>query len=336
MPGYCTFTAYSTPSWPVAAWTWPSDAAAIGSVLHFANSWCGGLPRSSSTTRAIAAGDVIDAVNGRAIAAGVNLDEVLQGTIERRVVLRVRSSTGAGQPSTGSGQGGREVVVRPISQAAEKALLYRAWVDANREFVLQKSGGRLGYVHMINMSAGALDQLMIDLDTRNHAADGVVVDMRNNNGGFVNAYALDVFARRPYLRMSTRILPEAPARGMLGQRALELATVLVTNQHSLSDAEDFTEGYRALKLGSIVGEPTAGWIIYTWNRSLVDGSTLRLPRMRIRGADGTDMEMKPRTVDVPVSRPLGESLAGQDAQLEQAIRTLLQQLGRAEAPSRPR
>ena len=36
---------------------------------------------------------------------------------------------------------------------------------------------------------------------------------------------------------------------MLGQRALELPTVLVTNQHSLSDAEDFTEGYRTLKLG---------------------------------------------------------------------------------------
>ena len=48
----------------------------------------------------------------------------------------------------------------------------------------------------------------------------------------------------------TRGVPEAPARTLLGQRALELPTVLVTNQHSLSDAEDFTEGYRTLKLGS--------------------------------------------------------------------------------------
>ena len=31
---------------------------------------------------------------------------------------------------------------------------------------------------------------------------------------------------------------------MLGQRALERPTILLTNQHSLSDAEDFTEGYR--------------------------------------------------------------------------------------------
>ena len=82
----------------------------------------------------------------------------------------------------------------------------------------------------------------------------------------------------------------------------------------------------------MVGEPTAGWIIYTWNRPLVDGSTLRLPRVRIKGADGTDMEMNPRKVDVPATRALGESLVGQDSQLDEAIRTLLGQLGRAESP----
>ncbi len=186
------------------------------------------------------------------------------------------------------------MVVRPTNQATEKGLLYRAWVERNREYVLKASGGRLGYVHMINMSAAALDQLHIDLDADNHKLDGVIVDIRNNNGGFVNAYAIDVFTRQPYLRMSTRDLPEAPARTVLGQRALESATVLVTNQHSLSDAEDFTEGYRTLKLGPVVGEPTAGWIIYTWDARLVDGSTLRLPRMRVKAADGSDMEMHPR------------------------------------------
>ena len=64
---------------------------------------------------------------------------------------------------------------------------------------------------------------------------------------------------------------------MLGQRSLELPTILVINQHSLSDAEDFTEGYRTLKLGKVVGEPTAGWIIYTGSIDLVDGSVMRMP-----------------------------------------------------------
>ena len=270
----------------------------------------------AAVTGQIAAGSYLTAVDGRAV-GGVNLDELLANTIDRRVVLTIADQ--AGGP-------GRAVPVRPTNQATEKALLYRAWVEKNRAYVLEKSGGRLGYVHMINMSAAALDQLHLDLDTENHARDGVVVDIRNNNGGFVNAYAIDVFTRQPYLRMSTRAVPEAPARTVLGQRALESPTVLVTNQHSLSDAEDFTEGYRTLKLGPIVGEPTAGWIIYTSNVTLVDGSILRLPRIRIRGADGRDMELHPRPVDVSSSRPVGESATGKDTQLDDAVRLLLQRL----------
>jgi C-terminal processing protease CtpA/Prc len=151
--------------------------------------------------------------------------------------------------------------------------------------------------------------------------------VRNNNGGFVNAYALDVLARRPYLNMAPRGLPTAPARSVLGQRSLERPTVLVTNQHSLSDAEDFTEGYRTLKLGKVVGEPTSGWIIYTGSATLVDGSTMRMPGTRITTLDGTNMELNPRPVDVPVTRPIGESLLGKDSQLDAAVRELLAQLG---------
>jgi Tol biopolymer transport system component len=273
----------------------------------------------AAVTREIAVGDYLRRIGTHAVGAGFDLAQALAHSVDRRVVLAV-SATPDGET--------REVVVKPVTQAADKALLYRQWVERNREYVLKSSGGRLGYVHMNSMSAGALDQLHLDLDAENHERDGVVVDLRNNNGGFVNAYALDVFSRRPYLRMSLRGLPESPARTVLGQRALESPTVLVVNQHALSDAEDFTEGYRALGLGPIVGEPTAGWIIYTWNTTLFDGSTLRLPRMRVRAADGSDMENAPRKVDVEVSRPLGEWRAtGTDSQLYRAVRTLLRQMG---------
>ena len=110
---------------------------------------------------------------------------------------------------------------------------------------------------------------------------------------------------------------------MLGQRALELPTILVTNQHSLSDAEDFTEGYRTLKLGKVVGEPTSGWIIYTGSQTLIDGSTMRMPATRITTLDGKTMELNPRPVDIPVTRPIGESLTGKDSQLDTAVKELL-------------
>jgi len=205
-------------------------------------------------------------------------------------------------------------------------LRYRQWVEAKRAYVAKISNGRLGYVHMLDMGAASLAQLYADLDVENHARDGVVIDIRNNNGGFVNSYAIDVFARRPYLNMAPRGRINAPARTMLGQRALESPTVLVVNQHSLSDAEDFTEGYHALKLGAIVGEPTAGWIIYTGGERLIDGSTLRLPRVRITDHEGKDMERHPRPVDVLSIRRPGEDAAGIDSQLQKAVAELIKTL----------
>ena len=278
----------------------------------------------AALAREIAPGDVLTAVDGRPLDRRTNLDQLLQHSIGRRVALRLERTPG--KP--------REVVVRPVNQNTEKGLLYRDWVEGRRAYVEKVSGGALGYVHMYDMSADALNQLFIDLDTENHARKGVVVDIRNNNGGFVNVYAIDVFARRGYFSMAYRGLPATSSRHLLGQRALELPTVLVTNQHSLSDAEDFTEGYRTLRLGKVVGEPTAGWIIYTSNQALIDGSMLRIPSIRITASDGSQMEMHPRPVDVPVTRPVGESYTGKDVQLETAVRELLKQVSAATTSSR--
>ncbi|MDP9347768.1 MAG: S41 family peptidase, partial [Gemmatimonadota bacterium] len=267
----------------------------------------------------IRAGDWLQAVDGTRMDASTSLDALLEHRIGRRVTLTM---------APGDGPPPRKVAVRPVSQTTEKGLLYRGWVEENRAYVSRVSGGRLGYVHMFDMGAAALAQLHLDLDEENHGRDGVVIDLRNNNGGFVNAYALDVFSRRPYMTMTVRGLPAAPARTLLGQRSLEAPTVLVVNQHSLSDAEDFTEGYRTLGLGKVVGEPTAGWIIYTWNLPLVDGSVIRIPRSLITGSKGDNMELAPRPVDVAVTRPLGEAQTGRDSQLDAAVRELLGELGR--------
>ncbi len=264
-------------------------------------------------------GEYLIAVDGVAISAHTNLDELLAYKINKRVALTIASAANGAQK--------REVVVRPINGAAERNLLYRRWVEDNRALVGRLSNGRLGYVHMSDMSFGALTQLYIDLDAENQKRQGVVVDVRNNNGGFVNVYAIDVFTRRSYFTMTPRGFSTSPSRTVLGQRALELPTILITNRHTLSDGEDFTEGYRASHLGKVVGEPTAGWIIYTSGVQLVDGSALRLPYDRIVANDGTLMEMHPRPVDLPVDRPIGEGHLGRDSQLEAAVNELLKELG---------
>ena len=274
------------------------------------------IPLGAAAIAGVKPGQYLVAVDGHRVDARTNLDELLANTIGRKVSLSMASSA--------DGRDAREVAVRPINAQTEKALLYREWVEERRAYVAKASGGKLGYVHMFDMGAGSLAQLYVDLDAENHAREGVVVDVRHNNGGFVNAYAIDVFARRGYMTMTPRGGTEAPARTVLGQRALDAPTVLVTDQHSLSDAEDFTEGYRTLKLGPVVGEPTSGWIIYTSNVNLIDGSSLRLPSTVIRGSDGKVMEMAPRPVDVLVVRPVGESYTGRDSQLDAAVRELTQ------------
>ena len=262
---------------------------------------------------AIKPGDTLAAVDGQPIGPGVNLDRLLTGKVGRRTVLRV----------VGAGGAARDAVVLPVNAATAGGLLYRQWVNERRAYVDRISGGKLGYVHIADMGDKSLAQLYIDLDAQNQAKQGVIIDVRNNNGGYVNGYALDVFTRRNYLTMTTRGVFPVPSRQALGQRALGLPTVLVTNESSLSDAEDFTEGYRSLGLGKVVGTPTAGWIIYTSGQPLIDGSTVRVPQTLVQDGRGQNMEGHPRPVDLRVERPLGETATGRDAQLEAAAKVLL-------------
>jgi C-terminal processing protease CtpA/Prc len=262
-------------------------------------------------------GDRIAAIDGVTIDARASVDSLLSYKIGKRVVLGVVD---------GKTNASHDVALRPVNAATERALLYRAWVSGRRAYVAKISGGRLGYVHMADMGGGAIDQLNLDLDSENHSKDGIVLDIRNNNGGFVNGHALDILSRQPYVNMVRRGVPSVPGRPVLGQRALEAPTILVTNQYTLSDGENFTEGYRTMKLGKVVGEPTAGWDVYTGGGTMVDGTTVRLPFMRNAQLDGTALEQRPRAVDIPVERAMGESYAGRDTQLDAAVKELLAQL----------
>jgi tricorn protease len=285
------------------------------------------LTLSPAALAGIAPGDYVLSVDGARVDGHTNLDSLLTYKTGKRVALLVSRNA--------DGSAARDIAIRPVNANTERGLVYRDWVESRRAYVAKASNGRLGYVHMQDMGQGSLTQLYLDLDVENRERDGVVIDIRNNNGGFVNPYALDVFSRRGYLQFTPRDFNTVPGRSILGQRSLEKPTVLVTNMHSLSDAEDFTEGYRSLKLGPVVGEPTAGWIIFTSDVGLLDGSSsVRMPFERITDQNGKDMEMHPRPVDVLVERPIGESYTAHDSQLDAAIAELLKRVPRSKAENR--
>ena len=264
----------------------------------------------------ISAGDRIVSVDG-VDTAGRNFDQLLERKVGKQVALGVQGAAGDR----------RTVTVQPASDDVVTGLRYRGWVEERRALVERLSGGRLGYVHIPDMGDGSLDQLQIDLDAANQTKQGVVVDVRNNNGGYVHGRVLDILSRSNFLSMTQRGMTRFPARQALGQRALGLPTVVLANESTLSDGEDFMEGYRALGLGKMVGRDSAGWIIYTSNVPLIDGSVVRVPSLLIEGANLDNMELAGRKVDIEVQRPLGDSVRGEDTQLAAGVRVLLEQLG---------
>jgi len=275
------------------------------------------VPLGPADVAGIVPGDVLQSVDGVPVERSTDVDARFANRIGKRTELRTRRGEIVNRP----------VVVLPVDRSADERLRYLAWVASRRAYVEKISGGRIGYVHIEDMGTASLDKFFTDLDVQNRAKAAVIVDVRNNTGGFVDPYVIDVLVRREYLRFKSRFWPDSPERTSLGQRALDLPTALVTNEHSLSDAENLTEAYRVLRAGPVIGEPTAGWIIFTSAAGLADGGVVRLPSTRVFAHDGVDMELHPRAVDVRVANPPGFDERGEDPQLAAAVRELLRRAG---------
>ncbi len=274
------------------------------------------LPESPAALAGIPVGSELLAVEGQAV-AGANLDTLLQRTIGRRVRLRI---TGPGD------QAERDVVVRPAAGHEYHHLRYRAWVQENEALVHAASGGKLGYVHIPEMSYDAYQQFLVDLDAETYGKQGLLIDIRNNHGGHTATFFIDVLTRRSVLLKSFRGQIPSDAGHLAGNRVLNRPTVLITNENSVSNAEMFSETYRRLGVGRVVGKPTAGAVISTWRPQLLNGLSMGLPRMRVTTIDGEDLEGTGRAVDVDVALPLGDPGRGRDPQLESAVRVLMEQI----------
>jgi C-terminal processing protease CtpA/Prc len=181
------------------------------------------------------------------------------------------------------------------------------------------------------MSYEAYQQFLADLDAEAYGKQGLLVDVRNNGGGHTAAFFLDVLTRRSTLLSDFRGRTRADAGHLAGSKVLSRPTALLTNEHTASNAEMFTETYRRLGIGPVVGRPTAGAVVWTWRPRLIDGATVGLPRMRVTTLDGEDLEGRGRPVDHDVALPLGEPERGRDSQLEAAVRVLLERIAGEQA-----
>lgn len=263
-------------------------------------------------------GEYVVAVNNTPITPEISLDYLLQRTAGRRVLLRLA-------PSLDS-ESTREVAVRPVNGDTYADLRYRTWVTINESYVHRESNGRLGYVHVPEMSYAAYQQFLINLDVETHSKEGIVLDIRYNRGGHIATFILDVLTRRSVVLSGFRDRLSTDAYHYSGNRALDKPTVLVANERSASNAEIFTEIYRRLGLGKVVGKPTAGAVIGTIERTLLNRISFRLPLYSISTLEGENLEGMGRMVDVTVDQAPGDWYHGHDHQLQAAIRVLLENL----------
>lgn len=268
----------------------------------------------------VSAGEYLVSVKGTKLDGSTNLAKLLKGTIGKRVEIGVAATPDAEEVKT--------LKVKPVSTGGEIGLRYRQWVRDNREYVSKISDGDFGYVHIPNMGTNSFNQFRLDLDAEIHGKKGVVIDIRNNNGGWIASFAIDILARKVTHYQTFRDRGKVPSSRFVGNYLLDKPMVLVQNEQSLSNAENFSEAWRQLKLGPIVGTNTCGWLVFTSGQGLVNGAFIRKPSWKNLTLEGVDMDKVSRKPDIYVDRPVGESLSGKDSQLDKAVEVLREQLAR--------
>ncbi|MBN7814168.1 S41 family peptidase [Algoriphagus pacificus] len=222
-------------------------------------------------------------------------------------------------------RGGEKVNVKvhPTSYNAMKTWLYDEWMDTNEAYVDEKTGDKISYVHMKNMSGGELQHFLEYMVSNKGNRDGLILDLRYNTGGNVHDPVLQFLSQRSYLQWKYR---DGALTNQPNFSPADKPIVLLINEQSLSDAEMTAQGFKELGLGTIIGTETYRWIIFTSGQGLVDGSFYRLPSWGCYTLDGRNLEKEGVSPDIRVDENFVDRMEGNQKQLDKAIEVILEQL----------
>ena len=271
-------------------------------------------------------GETIMEIDGVAVSLGMDLTQVLNGRPDRDLILKVQG--------LGEEKKHREVTIRPASYSRARSLVESDKIKTTRSRVEELSEGRLGYLYVARMMWSEFQKFEREIYAEGEGKEGLIIDVRNNGGGFTADHLLTVLV--PPVHAST--VARGGGTGYPGDRRVYATwtkpIVVLCNERSFSNAEIFSHAIKNLKRGKLVGVPTAGGVISTGSRSIMDLGTIRMPGRGWFLPDGQDMELNGAVPDHLIWPLPGELPSGNDKQLEKAVQVLLEDVEKANKESK--
>jgi tricorn protease len=257
-------------------------------------------------------GDVILSVNNQSFSPAEPFEARLEGLAGKDVVLSVARADAP--------QGPRAVVVKAMAPEAEANLRYADWVRRNREYVSEKTGGRIAYIHLPDMGGRGLREFdtwfFPQLDK-----EGMVVDARWNGGGFVSQLIVSRLLRHLlwWDRARWGGVDTYPANILNGP------FVVLTNENAGSDGDIFPAAIQTAKAAPVIGKRSWGGVIGLRGfRSLVDQGLVTQPEVAFWSpSKGWGIENHGVDPDIEVENLPQDLGRGVDAQLDRGIEEVL-------------
>ena len=252
-------------------------------------------------------GCIIEAIDGQKIAKGSDYTSLLDGKAGKMTRVSVFDP---------SRKKRFDVVVRAISRSAQADLLYRRWVDRNREMVDSLSNGTIGYVHVKAMDSESFrtvfSQLLSDSMRQKKA---VIVDERHNGGGWLHDDLCTLLSGKQY----AKFIAHGKYIGYDPWNKWVKPSCVMICEDDYSNGHGFPAVYKTLGIGKLVGAPVAGTMTAVWWESMMNGMVFGIPQVGNQAMDGTYFENKELKPDIEVYNTPSDYETGNDEQLKAAV-----------------
>ena len=164
------------------------------------------------------------------------------------------------------------------------------------------------------------DAFLVDIFREGYGRKGIILDLRGNRGGSWADPMLDSLMTPPHGWADWQ---RGGERGYLPDHLnaphFSGKVVALIDERTFSNGEMMAHMLKTLKRATLVGRPTAGGVLSTFNYKVLDWGEYRIPHGRWFAEDGTEMENHGAEPDVRVDDTPAEWARGVDSQFEKAL-----------------